>query len=388
MPKLADTVAAIARRRRRVAPAGGADSGRLKPVAGFGSNPGRLRMLAYAPADLQPGAPLVVVLHGCSQTAAGYAEGAGWVALAEREGFVVLAPEQTSGNNPNLCFNWFEPDHVARDRGEAASIRQMVARAVADHGCDPSRVFVTGLSAGGAMTAAMLAAYPEVFAAGAVVAGLPYGAATNVQEAFAAMFQGRIRPAREWGDGVRAASSHAGPWPRLSIWHGDADATVKPGAADELARQWTNLHAVAAGPTVARSASGRAYEVWRDAAGREVVELHRLPGMGHGTPLAAAEGLGAAGPYLLEVGVSSTLEIARFWGISDGAAVAADAPVSASAPLAVTMLTEVQTVPAPEPALASFELPRVVGLRSTARGHSVDVSHAITSALRSAGLMK
>src|SRR5215212_11736354 len=149
--------------------------GRLQEIEKFGSNPGALRMLTYSPPDLTPGSPLVVVLHGCTQTAAGYDHGAGWSTLADRYGFALLFPEQQKLNNPNGCFNWFLPGDIKRDRGEALSIRQMVERIVHDQRIDRDRVFVTGLSAGGAMTSVMLATYPEVFAGGAIIAGLPYG---------------------------------------------------------------------------------------------------------------------------------------------------------------------------------------------------------------------
>jgi feruloyl esterase len=228
------------------------------------------------------------------------------------------------------------------------------------------------------MTAALLAAYPEVFRAGAAVAGLPYGAAGNVQEAFQAMFQGRSRPAREWGDLVRAASPHAGPWPRLSIWHGEADTTVRPSAAEALALQWSDVHGLAAAPAAASTAGGRPYSVWRAPDGEPVVELHLLPGMGHGTPLAAGgpEGVGRAGPFLLEVGVSSSLEIARFWGLAEAAPAAAEG-LSEPAPPALP-----RYAPPPHPAA------KPVGMRTAARGPAVDVGDAIATALRSAGLMK
>ena len=114
-------------------------------------NPGALRMLAFVPPGLAPGAPLVVVLHGCTQTAAGYDAAAGWSALATAHGFALLFPEQVRGNNANGCFNWFETGDSRRGGGEAASIAHAVAAAVAQHRLDPARVFITGLSAGGAM---------------------------------------------------------------------------------------------------------------------------------------------------------------------------------------------------------------------------------------------
>src|SRR5476649_3050912 len=177
---------------------------RLTEVTGFGSNPGALRMFKYVPADPQPS--LVVVLHGCTQTAASYDFGAGWSTLADRHGFVLLLPEQQRANNARNCFNWFCAGDIERGRGEAMSIRCMVEKMIVDHGIDRRRVFITGLSAGGAMTSVMLATYPEVFAAGAIIAGLPFGLATNVREALNGMLQSRPHPAGELGDLVRNAS--------------------------------------------------------------------------------------------------------------------------------------------------------------------------------------
>src|SRR5215217_7426775 len=129
-----------------------AQPARLREVTGFGSNPGSLRMFAYVPDDLARTPAVVVILHGCLQTAAGYDYGAGWSTLADRYGFALLLPEQQTTNNPQRCFNWFQREDSTRDQGEALSIRQMVEYMSQTYGVDPRRVFVTGLSAGGAMT--------------------------------------------------------------------------------------------------------------------------------------------------------------------------------------------------------------------------------------------
>ena len=123
---------------------------RLVRVRDFGSNPGNLRMLSFIPWKLRPKAPLVVVLHGCGQSARDITYGAGWTGLANEMGFALLAPEQRRANNPQRGFNWFHPSDRTRDSGEALSIRQMIDWMISEHGLDRKRVYVTGLSAGGA----------------------------------------------------------------------------------------------------------------------------------------------------------------------------------------------------------------------------------------------
>lgn len=314
-----------AARSRRLEP--GAVPDRLQLVPEFGSNPGNLRMFTYLPPQHAANPPLVVVLHGCTQTAAGYDYGAGWSTLADRYGFALLLPEQQRSNNPNGCFNWFLPDDSRRGRGEALSIRQMIETFVMDKKIDRDRVFITGLSAGGAMTSVMLACYPEVFAGGAIIAGLPYGAASNVQQAFESMFQSPSRSAREWGDLVRAAAPYGGPWPRISVWHGTADKIVVPSNAREILKQWTDVHGLPGMPSREANVAGYPRQVWLNDAGEELIESFAI-NIGHGTPLAtgSADGeCGVAGPFLLDAGISSSYHIANFFRLTNEPASAARA---------------------------------------------------------------
>ncbi len=392
MPGLGDNIAQLVRnRRQREEAAGAAASGTLGlvNVQGFGSNPGALQMLAYVPPGLPAGAPLVVALHGCTQSAAGYDAGAGWSRMAERHGFAVLLPEQLRGNNPNTCFNWFQPADTTRGSGEAESIRQGIAHMVATHNLNPARVFITGLSAGGGMAATMLAAYPEVFAGGAIIAGLPHGAAHSMPEAFEAMGGRRHHSAQEWGDLVRQASSHRGPWPRIQIWQGDADSTVRPGNAAELVKQWTNVMGLSAAPSLVDRVDGAAHQAWRNASGQVVLECFMIPGMGHGTPLhpGAAdldESLGVPAPYMLDAGISSTCHMARSWGLLTAAAqVRTDASQNEARH---TAQAAGQT--GPRLAFGGLLEGLLPEIQLPAAARAGAVGGVIEKALRSAGLMK
>jgi len=389
--KLGRTLAALARHRRQwatllqsaAAKRAPASTIHLTELTGFGSNPGALRMFTYVPKNLAESPALVVVLHGCTQSAASYDLGAGWSTLAERYGFILLLPEQTQANNPKTCFNWFLPGDTTRGRGEALSIRQMIEKTIGAHGIDRARVFITGLSAGGAMTAAMLATYPDVFAAGAIIAGLPYGTASNVQEAFESMFQGKSYIAKVWGDKVRRASSHRGPWPRVSIWHGDADPTVKPVNAESLIGQWTDVHGIDATP-LEDKVDGYPRKVWRRD-GFDIVEAYTITGMAHGTPLATKAHGGAVGPFLLEVGISSSYHIAKFFGLTGEVLGTQSARVDEGDR---TRLTPYDVEIIPDERVEILDSKSDEPKFEEARRAPIDVMAVITKALTQAGLMK
>lgn len=295
----------------------------LTPVTGFGSNPGQLSMYVHRPASLPASPPVVVALHGCTQSAQVYADHSGLPQVAARAGFLLVFAEQRASNNLNKCFNWFQAADSRRGQGEAASIRQMVAHAVASYGADPRRVYVTGLSAGGAMTSVVLAAYPDVFTAGAVVAGVPYDCARDVASAYSCMNPGVDLSPAQWAQRVRDAHpAWTGPWPRVAVWQGDRDTTVVPRNADELRDQWTAVHGLSPQPTrtsVIGPDSTR-HEEYAAADGTVAVEVNRVPAIGHGTPVDPGTGPAQCGStaaaYFLD-SICSSHWIAGFFGLTE-----------------------------------------------------------------------
>ncbi|MBD0676025.1 alpha/beta hydrolase family esterase [Streptomyces sp. CBMA156] len=297
-------------------------TGSFRQVTGFGTNPGNLAMYTYTPAGLPSGAPLVVALHGCVQSATDYYRNSGWTKFADQYGFTVVFPQTSNANNSLSCFSWFDTNKAARGVGEAKSVVEMVTKAESLYGSDARRVFVTGLSAGGGMAADLLADYPDVFAGGAIDSGLPAHCATTQAAASGCQNSDQGLTPAQWGAKVRSAyPGYTGPWPKVAIWQGSADTVVRPVNATELRDQWTNVQGIGRQPTGTRSLpGGTTQEFYADAAGQPVVTVFTVSGMGHGLavhPGSGADQCGATGAYFLDT-VCSSYHTARFWGLDDG----------------------------------------------------------------------
>jgi poly(hydroxyalkanoate) depolymerase family esterase len=280
-------------------------------VTSFGDNPGALAMYEHVPADLPAGAPLVVVLHGCTQQAADM-ENAGWDTLADADHFAVLYPQQSAANTPLECFDWFTPSDTAN---EATSIIEMIDTMVAANAVDTHHVYVTGISAGGAMTAALIALHPDRFAGASVMSGIAYGCATDVLSATTCQDGGVTNSAAQWASLVHAASpSFTGPWPDVQIWQGDQDTTVVPSNAASLVAQWTAVQGV----SQTASETDTVGVATRTRYGEGSVEEYMVHGMGHAISI-GNDPLGAcpatAAMYFDDEMLCSTLRAAIYFGV-------------------------------------------------------------------------
>ncbi len=289
------------------------EQGRAKPrQAGSGgtfearrhSGPaGAIDYMIYRPSSATAGMPLVVMLHGCTQSPEDFARGTGMNQLAEEIGFLVAYPRQTQAANPQKCWNWFRPGDQQRGRGEPARIAGLTRDIIAQEGVDAGRIYVAGLSAGGAAAAIMADAYPEMFAAVGIHSGLACGAASDLPSALAAMKQGAPRDGEPRAPGARFVP--------VITFHGDRDGTVREVNARDIVR------AAAAAPgvpvTVEREkgdAGGRRYTraLSRSAAGEVLIEQWTIAGAGH-----AWSGGNAAGSYADAAGPEASRAMLRFF---------------------------------------------------------------------------
>lgn len=293
----------------------------LTEVSDFGRNDGNLRMFIHDPKSLNTESkPLVVVLHGCSQTAEKVAEQSGWNVLADKYGFIVVYPEQKLSNNVSGCFNWFYTNDIDPKSGESSSILEMINYTKQNHNIDSTRVFIYGLSAGAAMTVNLMANAPATFNSGASLAGGPYGMATNVIQAARAMLNPKTKTGQEWGKLVPKSSN--GIYPKLVIVHGTIDNTVDFGNAIELIKQWTFLHQIeyknrdSVADFMGNSAVQR-FEYPENEKESDVI-FYKIKGLGHALPVdpGSKENQGGeTGMFTVDCDFFSTYYIAKDFGL-------------------------------------------------------------------------
>lgn len=278
---------------------------------------GERRFRLYIPGGLEPDqpAPLVVMLHGCTQGPDDFARGTRMNSLADEHGFLVAYPEQTTAAQPQKCWNWYDPAHQNRGAGEPALIAGITRQIMTEHRVDARRVYLAGVSAGGAMAVLTAVGYPELYAALASHSGTEFRAASGVAGALAAMQTGGPDPRQQGEAAFRAMGEQARRVP-LIVFHGAADPVVRPVNAEQTVAQWRRTLDLAgaelrpADAVAPDSAGGRAVRraVYRDVAGAELLESWLVDGLGH-----AWSGGSPDGSYTDPAGPDASWEIVRFF---------------------------------------------------------------------------
>ena len=254
----------------------------------FGKNKGHLKMYVHLPANIDKDKPLpmVVVLHGCLQCANSVSKQTGWSKLGDDNKFYVLYPQQRGVNNPMRCFKFYKRKHTNKNRGENYSIEQMIEYMKSNYSINDKQIYITGLSAGAAMSVTMMADYPETFNSGAIFAGGAYKMGNGYIAAMTGMLGWRVKSADKWGDMVRKQNpDYKGKYPRIIIYQGNNDLVVNRRNGNELMKQWTNLYNVSTQPT--ETVKGFAgvndieRNVYRDANNTDAVILYKVNKLGH-----------------------------------------------------------------------------------------------------------
>ncbi|GAA2215987.1 hypothetical protein GCM10009850_114560 [Nonomuraea monospora] len=264
-----------------------AASAQLTEVTGFGTNPTNLRMHLYVPDGVAARPALLVAVHYCTGSGPAFYSGTEFASLADRHKFIVVYPSATRSGS---CFDVSSPQSLTHNGGsDPVGIVSMVRYVQQRYNADPERTYVTGASSGGMMTNVLIGAYPDVFKAGASFMGVPFGcfATTDGSSWNSTCANGQlIKTAQQWGDQVRAAyPGYSGARPRMQIWHGTEDATLRYPNFQEQIKQWTNVHGLSQTPSLTdQPRSGWTRTRYGGTGTKAPVEAISLQGVGHSLP--------------------------------------------------------------------------------------------------------
>jgi len=280
----------------------------------FGTNPGDLEASYYIPKmnDTNSFSPaLVVLLHGCAQQAEALAQQSGFLGLAKQHNFALLLPQQGLSNNIKHCFNWYSSEDYSKDQGETLSIKNMIT--TLKQKLASENVYIIGLSAGGAMASSLLVNYPELFTAGAVIAGIPFPCADGLITGISCMKNGPSQTADEFVTLIQKINPKQTVWPKLSVWTGVNDSIVNPLNSSMLAQQWAKLSGVDIKPRV-NNKSGYSITSWSNTDNDLQVELVEVMKRGHGIMVnPKVKNGGEMSDYLLASPLSTAKHVIEFW---------------------------------------------------------------------------
>ncbi len=283
----------------------------------IGENPGNIDFSLYLPKNIKQNSPLVVIIHGCNQNGESYVNDTGWPKYSELWNFPILIPKQKKSNNPLNCFNWFEAQDIQKGKGEMLSIYNAAKQVIKSHNLQES-IYVSGLSAGAAMSVAFAANYPDLVKGVSPHAGLPFQCASGVADAYACM-GGRIsKTIKEWSSKIKNIHGELKSWPKLLVWQGTSDYTVNSKNAEEIAKQWLGLHSQLQ-KTNTNLRNGHSKVSYIDSKNIERIQIYYLKNFEHAhgiNPGNEIDNCGTEGAYVKKVGVCTAYETALFFGLN------------------------------------------------------------------------
>lgn len=286
----------------------------FEKLENFGANPGDLDASYYLSQEhksTNKHPSLVVLLHGCAQQGENLAQQSGLLGLAKKHGFALLLPQQALSNNIKHCFNWYSADDYSKNKGESLSIKNMITALQQQINAD--KVYIIGLSAGGALASSMLVNYPDLFTAGAVVAGIPFPCADGLITGISCMRNGPSQTVDELVTQARNLNPKQLTWPKLAVWTGTNDSIVNPFNSLSLVQQWAQLSALTAKPIIEKK-SGYTITRWQNTADEVQIELVEVEKLDHGIMVNPdTQNGGEVADYLLASPVSTAKQVIHFW---------------------------------------------------------------------------
>ena len=298
----------------------------LVEVKNFGTNPGRIKMFLHEPKIGKLSSirkPLVIVLHGCSQSAEGIAKQTQWNLLADKYGFYVIYPQQNLYNNPSLCFNWFASEDINKNQGESLSIKEMINYMSTNFPIEEDRIFVYGVSAGAAMSVVLMANYPEIIDGAAALAGGPFMPELNDLQRIDLMFSPKENSPEKLAIPIQKLNQgFVGNYPKLVIIQGKNDLVVNPKNAELLVKQWSFLHAIDATMTDTITEFNQSRDVvkytLKNSEEEPKIYYYEINRMGHSIPIDPGTSINQGGEktmYTLDKDFFSTYFIAKDFGL-------------------------------------------------------------------------
>lgn len=290
----------------------------LLEVKNFGKNNGNLKMYLFSSQNYKMSvSKVVVVLHGCDQDVQNFSQESAWINIAKKNNLTLIFPAQKKENNKYKCFNWFNKEDVERNKGEISSIIEMIDYVKGNNLLNQKvHTYVTGISAGASMTSALLATYPEYFKAGSIVAGVPFGCASDDRDAWGCMFATSSISFEELYLSIKRISlGYHGEWPRVQIVHGEKDKVVDFANANLHLKQWSYVHNISLEKYLTVDNDIIYKKDYFNSYDHKILSLVNIKEMAHGYPVDLNANCGAIGDYVLDAQFCGAKQASLFFGL-------------------------------------------------------------------------